>query len=137
MDFNYNSKNKDCYNLNKIIYIVYFIILFAIIYLVYIFIYFKNESFENININTNNNNKEQLANCIHSQKELDKIKKKIIDRINQREKAIYIQDNFYKINSDTFIDSDYINLYFNNQTFPSKNLSDYKIVSNDFQLSNI
>ena len=120
MDFNYNTnentnENK-CYNINKIIYIVYFIILFVIIY--FFFIFLKKENFDNTN--TNNINTLQQKKLEHSQKELLKIKDKIKNKIKERDEAIYIKNNFDKINPNSFnIENDFINQYFTNQTFPS------------------
>jgi hypothetical protein len=142
MDFNLNykkSSQKYCYT----IYILYIVILITIVYLIYKFIYFNNDTFDNIlnkisTSNTDNISPDIIKGLRQTQINFNNIKEKINNKLTEHDNAVYISDNFNQINPNSFnINKDFIDLYFDNNNYPSINLTDYKVINNEIELNNL
>lgn len=166
MEFNYKNTFEQKTN-SKSYNILYLIILIAIVYLIYKFIYSvnKNESFEspilnnpllktnlnNLNTSSSSINTNMIANSIsqsnlspeviqelkQTRKEFDIAKEKILNRIKEHDQAVFISNNYNKVNPDSFDqDNEFMNLYFNND-YPKIDLSKYKVIDNQSELNDL
>ena len=142
MDFNLNSKKtsqKYCYT----IYILYIVILITIVYLIYKFIYFNNDTFDNIlnNISTSDTNNISpviIKELIQKEKNFNNIKEKINNKIKEHDNALYISNNFNQINPNSFnMNKEFIDLYFYDYNYPSIDLTNYNVINDKFELNNL
>ena len=156
MDLNYNSKNT----INKksdYVQILYLVIFIAILFFIYKFIYSSrnNEPFNDVGSSPGsglslsnplvNSLKSIKSECLNpnviqelkqTKKDFDSVKDKIFNRIKEHDQAVYISNNFNKINPDSFDkEKDFLNLY--NNDYPSIDLSNYKLIKNQSELNNL
>lgn len=162
MDLNYKNSfnqktNSNSYNS------LYIIIIIAVVYLIYKFIYSvnKNEPFEtpilnnpllkaNLNNNlgsgsvgsnltnlTSNISSEVIKELKQTKKEFDSAKEKIFKKIKEHDQAVFISNNFNKVNPDSFDqNNEFMNLYFNND-YPKIDLSKFKLINDQSELNNL
>lgn len=123
-----NSKNTINKKSNKILYIVIFI---TILYLIYKFIYAKNnEGFDVLNINN-----EVIQELKQNQKEYELTKEKILNIIKEHDQAAFISNNFIKINSDSITNKS-LNLQLND-LYPEIDLSKYIVINDQTEFNKL
>ena len=143
-----NSKsNDDC----TIFYILYIVLIFVVIFIIYKIIYnftytegFENsyESFQSQNSESegklNISSSEIMAELIDKNKELTNIKNTIQDKLETQSKAIYISQNYNKVDSESFNDEMIFLLYdFSNTQFPEINLDNKKVIKVQSELESV
>ncbi len=138
------NKNDNCVS----IYILYLVLFLATIYLIYKFIYFNQENFQNSLLASSKSlsnssildktNQELITELNNTKKEINDTRDKILKRIEEHDKATYIAKNFNKISAESFYkELNFIESYFRNNNLPTTDLSKYKIISNQSDLDSL
>jgi len=132
-----NSKS----NYDSIIfYLLYIVLIFVVVFIIFKIIY-KFNNYENFKNTTDNQNKlspETMQELIEKNNELTNIKNSIQDKLEKQSKAIYISQNYDKIDSSSFDNEvDFILGKFNSTTFPQMNLDGKKIINTESDLSSV
>jgi hypothetical protein len=79
-----------------------------------------------------------MSELIEKNKELTNIKNTIQDKLEQQSKAIYISQNYNKVNSDSFNDEMIFLLYdFSNTKFPEIDFENKKIIDTQSKLESV
>lgn len=100
------------------------------------------EKFDNLSQDVNKLQKlssaEIVEQLINKNNELTNIKNTIQDKLEKQSKAIYISNNYNKVDASSFDDELYFSLYnFSNTQFPEINLDNKKIIKNQSDLDSV
>ena len=128
-----------------IFYILYIVLFFVIIFIIYKIIfgfYQKKENYENVSIspsvNTTITSKEILYDLTKKNKELNTIKDTLQNKLLEQSQAIYLSQNFNKVDSSSFNDElTYLLVDFANTKFPEFDMKNKKIINNQSELNNV
>ena len=131
-----SNQNKDC----KIFYIIYTILILVVVYILYKIYSFTFFS-ENFDTSTTISNltPEQLMTELQSKNEqLNSMKNKLENKLEEQSKAIYLNQNFDKVDESSFNDEiNFLTLEFNNTDLSQIDLSTFNVIDTSAKFNNI
>lgn len=139
------SKKYQITNLNQndectIFYLLYIVLFFVIIFIIYkiIFIYNKTETFDNL-VATKTLSPEELMQELQSKNmELTNMKNTLQDKLQEQSLAIYLSQNYDKVDSSSFDDElSFLLVDFANTQLPSIDTEGKQIVQTQAELSGV
>lgn len=144
MSKNYEIINSNS-NLNnseecKIFYLLYIVLFFVIVFIIYkiVFCNLNKEKFENIVSTSNNSTQETLQYLTEKNKELSTIKDTLHNKLLEQSQAIYLTQNFNKVDSSSFNDElNYLLVDFADTKYPELNMNNKKIINTQSELNTI
>jgi len=137
-----SNTDSNCLDECTIFYILYIVLFFVIIFIIYKIIfgfYQKKEKFENVSqipsISSTITSQEILHDLTEKNKELNTIKDTLENKLIEQSQAIYISNNFNKVDSSSFNDElSYLLVNFSGTKFPEFNMDNKKIINNQKEL---
>lgn len=140
MDKKYRIVNLN-YDDNCVIFnILYIVLIFVIIFIVYKIIYnfYYRENFENISTKKKLTSDQILQELKQKNNELTEIKNTLQNKLKEQSIAVYISDNYDKVDSSSFDDElSYLLLNFANTKLPSINMEAKTVIQSQSQLNSI
>ncbi len=146
------SKNYEIINSNSnltnseectIFYLLYIVLFFVIVFIIYKIIFYSNskkEKFENVitTPSTIMSSQETLQYLTDKNKELNTIKDTLENKLLEQSQAIYLSQNFNKVDSSSFNDElTYLLVDFADTKFPELDMGNKKIIESQSELNNV
>jgi cell division protein FtsB len=138
LNSNTNSSNpEEC----TIFYLLYIVLFFVIIFIIYKIMFCFNSSrdkFENVSAiaNTSTPNQETLQYLTDKNNELNTIKDTLKSKLLEQSQAIYLSNNFNKVDESSYNDElTFILAVFADTKFPELDMTNKKIINNESELN--
>jgi ABC-type maltose transport system permease subunit len=140
MNKKYKIVNSNSYEDYTIFYVLYIVLFFVVIFIIYKIIlnFNQSESFVNIENEKKLSSEQLLLNLQEKNNELNNFKNTLEEKLNQQALAVYVNQNFNKVDSSSFNDElSFLLADFANTTLPEINMKGKYLIQTQSEFNNV